>query len=534
MRSIVFSLSALAVSAAKKPHLVFMLIDDMGFNDFYQSTELGSAWREVAKLAQEDCVAIEHYYTQPICTPTRGAFMSGRMPVRLGLQHDVINGFQNYGLPLDEATLAEKLQDAGYNTVGVGKWHLGLYNNASLPTRRGFNRFYGYLNGMEDYYTHKVAGYLDLSDDGEVDYSKDGMYSTQFFAEITQQRIQEHKAQYPDKPLFLYVPMQNVHSPNEAPDAYVADASCAHIENSERKTFCGMARVADEAIGNITATLAETFAGEDVVVVIGGDNGGASEGNCPEYSQDGLCLRGRKATLWEGGIRNNALLCSKTLLPSSLKGQTYSKGLVHVMDWHATFRDLAGAKDKEGKPLDGLNVWDAIVADEDSPRKEFLVNIDPCSGHGTCSGEESAFRFQGCVDTDCGDWKLVDTPSGTGWIPVVDIYQCSGHGGCEAPSSWSGSEKPAAYRDPSDWGVQLFNLSEDPNEETNLAAVYPNVLAYMQGRVAAIKAEDDLVDPCNVPPSGTCSSDDPNGKEVAEQHGAWFPWAADPSADVIV
>jgi hypothetical protein len=298
-----------------------------------------------------------------------------------------------------------------------------------------------------------------------------------------------------------------------------------------------MARVADEAIGNITATLAETFPEEDVVFVISGDNGGASEGNCPEYSKDGLCLRGRKATLWEGGIRNNALLCSKTLLPSSLKGQTYSKGLVHVMDWHATFRDLAGAQDKEGKPLDGLNVWDAILADDESPRKEFLVNIDPCSGHGTCSKdnfvEEHAFRYQGCVGSDCGDWKLVDTPTGTGWIPVADVYQCSGHGGCEAPSAWSGSGSPSRYSDPSDWGVQLFNLAVDPNEETNLADVYPGVLSYLQERVSKLKAEDDLVDPCNVP-GGTCEAEDPNGKVVAEQHGAWFPWAADPVVEVIV
>merc|ERR1719399_1301297 len=107
---------------------------------------------------------------------------------------------------------------------------------------------------------------------------------------------------------------------------------------------------------------------------------------CPTTSSPD-CLRGHKAELWEGGIRNNALLCSKTLLPSARKGQTYSKGLVHIMDWHATFRDLAGAKDKEDKPLDGISVWDAIVADSDSPRKEFFVNVDPCSGPGACTGE---------------------------------------------------------------------------------------------------------------------------------------------------
>jgi hypothetical protein len=81
--------------------------------------------------------------------------------------------------------------------------------------------------------------------------------------------------------------------------------------------------------------------------------------------------------------------------------------------------------------------------------------------------------------------------------------------------------------------VQLFNLEVDPNEENNLAATYPKVLSYLQDRVSQLRAEDDLVDPCNIP-GGTCADDDPNGEVVAEQHGAWFPWSADPAEKVLV
>merc|ERR1712048_1391362 len=164
------------------------------------------------------------------------------------------------------------------------------------------------------------------------------------------------------------------------------------------------------------------FPSDDVVVVISGDNGGqpnAAGNNCPEYSKTGLCLRGHKGNLYEGGVRNNALLCSKTLIPDAMKGQSYSKGLVHVTDWHATLRDLGGASDGGSKAVDGKNVFDAITGNTESPRTEFLLNIDPCSGHGTCTGKESAYRFNGCVGDACGDWKYYDVPSAVGWFPPV-------------------------------------------------------------------------------------------------------------------
>ena len=106
--------------ARTQPHLVYVLIDDLGFNDDWdRSPDL--AWPNVAQLAREG-LSLEHFYTQPLCTPTRGALMSGRWPVRLGLQDGVIEGGENYGLPLEEVTLAEKLKEVGYHCYGVGKW----------------------------------------------------------------------------------------------------------------------------------------------------------------------------------------------------------------------------------------------------------------------------------------------------------------------------------------------------------------------------------------------------------------------------
>jgi hypothetical protein len=299
-----------------------------------------------------------------------------------------------------------------------------------------------------------------------------------------------------------------------------------------------MAMAADRAIGAILGKLDQLFPNDDTVVVISGDNGGmptAAGNNCPQYGKGGLCLRGHKAQLYEGGVRNNALLCSKTMVPETMKGQTYAKGLVHVTDWHATLRDLAGASDNlAAKASDGMNVFDAITGDTDSPRKEFLLNIDPCSGHGSCQGEESAYRLSGCVGDACGDWKYYHTISAGGWFPPVMQYECSGRGGCEAPSAFSGTGTPSAYEASStDLGDQLYDLSVDPSEEHNVASTYPGVVTELKARIAAIKEGNDYLAPCNVP-DGSCSANDPSAAAVFAEHGnAWFPWAQDPAPSMV-
>ena len=124
---------------------------------------------------------------------------------------------------------------------------------------------------------------------------------------------------------------QTVHAPLEAMDIYKNSPQCAAIPNADRQTFCGMAAAADDAIGNLTAVLIKEFEGDDMIMVVGGDNGGM-----PQSAGNNFPLRGHKAELWEGGIRNNAIAWSPTLIPDAVKGSTFKGGLVHVMDWHGT------------------------------------------------------------------------------------------------------------------------------------------------------------------------------------------------------
>jgi arylsulfatase A-like enzyme len=133
--------------------------------------------------------------------------------------------------------------------AGVGKWHLGIYNNASLPTRRGFDHWYGFWQGGETHSTHlyppiPFVGVLDLNDDEVIDWTKKGVYSAELFGMKAVERIHQHAAEQPAASLFLYVALQNVHNPIESPEAYQARAACASIPNPNRRVFCGMVAAA--------------------------------------------------------------------------------------------------------------------------------------------------------------------------------------------------------------------------------------------------------------------------------------------------
>ncbi|GFR70811.1 arylsulfatase [Elysia marginata] len=232
-------------SPRSRPHIIVIVADDLGYNDvsFHGSDQIPTP--NIDFLGYNG-VILNNYYVSPICTPTRSALMTGRHPIHTGMEHNVIVGSMPYGLPLNETVLPQYLNQLGYQSHIVGKWHLGMFKWEYTPLYRGFKSHMGYYQGCEDYYTHTYEGKdyiqwgLDFRRDKQLLWNCTGLYSTTLFRDEAVRIINQHNE---SEPLFLYLPFQAVHSGNgngvhlQAPKSYIDKFS--YIQNKDRRTYAG-------------------------------------------------------------------------------------------------------------------------------------------------------------------------------------------------------------------------------------------------------------------------------------------------------
>ncbi|XP_070397643.1 arylsulfatase I isoform X1 [Nothobranchius furzeri] len=350
-----------------QPHIIFILTDDQGFNDIgYHNPTIKTPTLD--KLAAEG-VILENYYVQPICTPSRSQLMTGRYQIHTGLQHSIIRPRQPSCLPSHMDTLPERLHEAGYATHMVGKWHLGFYRRTCLPTRKGFDSFFGSLTGSVDYYSYgscdgpALCGY-DLQDNESVAWGHEGKYSTMLFTQRARKILESHNPT--KRPLFLLLSLQAVHTPLQPPKSYIYPYR--DMTNVARRKFAAMVSTVDEAVRNVTYALRKYGYYKNSVIIYSTDNGAQ-----PFTGGSNWPLRGRKGTYWEGGVRGVAFVHS----PLLKRRRRVSKALLHITDWFPTLVRLGGGNLSQSQGLDGFDVWPTISEGKESPRQEILHNIDP-------------------------------------------------------------------------------------------------------------------------------------------------------------
>jgi arylsulfatase A-like enzyme len=208
-----FALLSRAALAESKPNIIYFLIDDLGYADCGFNGGQDIRTPNIDKLAKEGAV-LKSYYVQPVCSPTRSALMTGRYATHTGV-YNVVRPGAPWGLPLAERLLPQALKEVGYTTAITGKWHLGEFQSDYTPTRRGFDHQYGHYFGALDYFTHDRDGKLDWYRNDKP-LEEEG-YTTHLVAKEATRLIRE---QATDKPLFLYVPFNGIHSPHQVPDSY--------------------------------------------------------------------------------------------------------------------------------------------------------------------------------------------------------------------------------------------------------------------------------------------------------------------------
>ena len=210
------------------------MADDLGNADLgYRGAEIKTP--NIDKLAN-DGVRCESFYGQPVCTPAGAALMTGRYPMRYGLQTLVIFPSHKYGLPTDERTLPQALKEAGYRTLMVGKWHLGHADKKYWPQNRGFDHFYGNLVGEVDYFTKDRGGLTDWQRNGH--FLKEDGYFTTLIGDEAVKLIDEQDGK---QPFFLYFASLAPHAPYQAPKEYVD--RYASIKDEKRRTYAAMITV---------------------------------------------------------------------------------------------------------------------------------------------------------------------------------------------------------------------------------------------------------------------------------------------------
>ncbi|XP_028318527.1 arylsulfatase B [Gouania willdenowi] len=495
----------LGAAAAPRPNVVLILADDFGWYDVgYHGSEIRTPNLDRLSAAG---VRLENYYVQPVCSPSRNQLMTGRYQIHTGMQHQIIWPCQPYCVPLDEKLLPQMMGEVGYATHMVGKWHLGMYRKDCLPTRRGFHSYFGYLTGGEDYNTHMlccpIAGLnltrcaLDLRDGEEVATAYNGVYSTQLFSDKAISIIRTHN---PQQPLFLYVALQAVHSPLQVPKRYLTPYS--FIKDPHRRLYAGMVSAMDEAVGNITLALKQSNLWNNTVLVFSTDNGGQTLSGGSNWP-----LRGRKASLWEGGVRGVGFVSS----PLLKKPGRVSKELIHISDWLPTIVGLTGGKYNGTKPLDGFDVWDTISKGLASPRLELLHNIDPlfvdmgpcpsAPSLSTSPWSRSGFNVSIHAAIRSSNWKLLTGyPGCNRWFP--------------RPGLNSSSEGPGAVEAEPLKPVMLFDVEKDPEERKEVSAQFPAVVDYLLSR---LQQHQKSALPVHYP------DDDPRCDPGPT--GAWGPWA---------
>lgn len=347
----------------QRPNIVYIMADDLGWKDVgYHGSEIRTPALDA--LAKKG-VRLERFHVQPVCSPTRAAFMTGRYPCRYGLQTGVVRPWADYGLPLQETTLAQVLRGLGYFTALIGKWHLGAHDPAYLPTRRGFDHHYGHYLGAIDYFDHTRMGGLDWHRNTRPVREKG--YTTQLMGKEAVDLIRKHDAG--KQPLFLFMAFNAPHTPLQAPESYLKQYD--GIKNKKRRSYAAMVTCLDDAVRDIVAALKEKGMLENTLILFSSDNGGPitlGANNGP--------LRGSKGSLYTGGVRVTAF----AHWPGHLPAGTENTEFLHVVDWFPTLVRLAGGKAASKLPLDGKDIWPCLTGKQRSPHEEILVNVEADRG----------------------------------------------------------------------------------------------------------------------------------------------------------
>ncbi len=338
-----------AQSPARRPNIVFILADDMGYADVscYGRPDLSTP--NIDRIAAQGTRFTQGYANSPVCTASRVAIITGRYQVRLpvGLEEPIAPITKPaISLPPEHPTLPSLLKKAGYGTTLVGKWHLGNLPDFS-PLKSGYDHFYGFRSGAVDYYLHvNTAGRPDLWDEDNPT-TQDG-YTTDLFGDRAVKAIGDYAKA--GQPFLLSLHFNAPHWPWEGPgdqaeSERLGGRNLRDWDGGSQETYRRMIAAMDVQIGRVLRALEDGGIARDTIVIFTSDNGG-------ERYADTWPFTGRKTELLEGGLRIPAIVS----WPGHIPAGRVSEQVTANMDWLPTLLAAAGTAPDPAYPSDGMNL----------------------------------------------------------------------------------------------------------------------------------------------------------------------------------
>jgi arylsulfatase A-like enzyme len=474
-----------AAETARKPNIVFILADDLGYGDLgvYGQTLIRTPVLD--RLAAEGMRFTQHYAGNNVCAPSRCVLMTGKHPGHAVVRDnkevgDWYSGEGQWPIPATERTLASALQSAGYATGAFGKWGLGGVGSSGDPLKHGFDRFFGYNDQRHahNYYPQylvdndsrlplpgnaNVVTKSGLSLPPDADPRDPASYASftgsQYAPDLCCERALEFIRENRDKPFFLYYPTTVPHLALQVPEDSLAEYK-GRLEDRPytggngylphpypRAAYAAMVTRMDRDIGRLTELVRELGLVEETIFIFTSDNGAVYplSGFDPEFFRSNGPLRGYKGGMYEGGLRVPLLVSWKGRVPAG----TVSDRVTGFEDWFPTLLELAGLSAGEATSLDGISFAPTLLGGRQEERT-FLYRESP--GYGG----------QQCVRV--GDWKAVrrelNPRSKQKTVPAIR--------------------------------TELYDLADDPAETTDVAAQHPEVVRRLEAIMKAQHVESPL------------------------------------------
>jgi len=428
------------------PNIVFLLVDDLGWNDVgcYGSTFYETP--NIDRLAKEGMRFTNAYAACPVCSPTRASILTGKYPARLNMtdwipgsdpkNRPLLGTKDKDELPLAEITLAETLKEAGYQTGFLGKWHLG--EKGYFPENQGFDlNKGGHGAGQPASYFYPYKNKRKHWDVPGLENGTEGEYLTDRLTKEATQFIATNKSQ----PFLLYLAYYNVHTPIQAKpelvakyeqkkakinaenkQAFIAERDGNSKQIQDNPAYAGMVQSVDESVGNIMAQLEHLGLSKNTIIVFTSDNGGLT--TLPKNRKaptSVIPLRAGKGWLYEGGIRVPTMIKWPDVIP---KNSVCEEPIIST-DFYPTILDLANLPTISEQHKDGKSLAPLFHTDKEFSRNALYWHYPHY--HGSMNRPSAAIRV--------GDYKLIE------WFE--------------------------------DGALELYNLKSDIGEQDNLVETMP-------------------------------------------------------------